>query len=175
MPPPCSTILIDVAVAILLGGLLGFEREWAEKPAGLRTHMLIAGGSSLLVGLIPALLQYAAATTPPGVLRSDPIRMVQAIITGISFLGAGTIIQRSKAGEVKGLTTAASVFFAAVIGVTVGIRQFCLAVAVTGLALLALRGLAIIEDKLVICHRKRANKPPVQNSKTGKASKKAEQ
>ena len=152
--PHSILIFGDVAMAMLLGGLIGLEREQAEKPAGLRTHMLVAGGSALLVGLIPPLIEYAAAAEPPGILRSDPIRMVQTIITGISFLGAGTIIQRSKAGEVKGLTTAASVFFAAAIGIAVGLREFVLAGTVTLLALLALRGVGKIEAKMSAAHHR---------------------
>ena len=159
--PHSILIFADVAIAMLLGGLIGLEREQAEKPAGIRTHMLVAGGSALLVSLIPPLIQYAAAAEPPGILRSDPIRMVQTIITGISFLGAGTIIQRSKAGEVKGLTTAASIFFAAAVGITVGLREFLLACTVTLLALFALRGVGKIEAKMTAAHhRHAATRPP---------------
>lgn len=138
-------VIGEVALAMLLGGLIGLEREIANKPAGFRTHMLVAGAAALLVGLGDALLQRF--TVAAGVnLQSDPIRIVEAIVTGISFLGAGTIFRHSKSEHVEGLTTAASILLSSAIGISVALRQFVLAAGVTVLALLVLRGLRLVES-----------------------------
>jgi putative Mg2+ transporter-C (MgtC) family protein len=138
-------VIGEVALAALLGGLIGIEREIADKPAGFRTHMLVAGAAALLVALGDALLERFSADPTLAVVRSDPIRIVEAIITGISFLGAGTIFQRTKSERVEGLTTAASILFSAAIGICIGLRQFWLAVGVTVLALAVLRGVKFLE------------------------------
>ncbi len=142
-------ILGEVLLAMALGGLIGIEREMADKPAGFRTHMLIAGSAALLVGLGDALLNSFILNTPAdGVgagIRSDPIRIVEAIITGISFLGAGTIFRRTEADAVQGLTTASTILLCAALGICVALRQFLLAVGVTVLALIVLRGLKFLE------------------------------
>jgi len=133
----------EVAVAMLLGGLIGIEREAAHKPAGFRTHMLVAGAAALLVGLGHALV---GAFSEHGSLRlqSDPIRIVEAIVTGVSFLGAGTIF-RSRHHHIEGLTTAASLLLVAGLGVAVAVERFVLAGSVTVLALVVLRGVRFIE------------------------------
>ncbi|MDX1654906.1 MAG: MgtC/SapB family protein [Candidatus Competibacteraceae bacterium] len=147
-------ILYEVALAMFLGGLIGVEREIADKPAGFRTHMLIAGSAALLVGLGDALLDSFMHSMPPGQggnqppgtgIRSDPIRIVEAIVTGISFLGAGTIIRRGAGERVQGLTTASSILMSASIGICVALGQFWLAIGVTALALMVLRGLKFVE------------------------------
>ncbi len=146
-------IMGEVALAMLLGGVIGFERELADKPAGFRTQMLIAGAAALLVGLGDALMLrflVEGRTT----VTADPIRIVEAIVTGISFLGAGTIFRRSAEEQVQGLTTAASILLCAAIGISVALRQFVLAVGVTLLALIVLRGLTGIENRLT--RKKRA-------------------
>jgi putative Mg2+ transporter-C (MgtC) family protein len=141
-----AQIIGEVALAMLLGGFVGVERELADKPAGFRTHMLVAGAAALLVGLGDALLQRFNVPAGEG-MRSDPIRIVEAIITGISFLGAGTIFRRSAQQEhVEGLTTAASILLCSAIGISVALRQFVLAVGVTVLALIVLRGLKFLQN-----------------------------
>ncbi|MGD8428611.1 MAG: MgtC/SapB family protein [Balneolaceae bacterium] len=138
--------VFKVVVAIFLGGLIGLERELAAKPAGLRTHMLVAGASSLLVILGEIMIkQYAADTALTGAIRADPIRIIEAIITGISFLGAGTIIFRGQRESVEGLTTAASILFAAAIGITVALHRYFLAIILTIFVILILLVLGYIE------------------------------
>ncbi|MBI3943865.1 MAG: MgtC/SapB family protein [Chloroflexi bacterium] len=129
---------------MLLGGLIGLEREFADKPAGLRTQMLVAGAAALLVGLGNVLLQ-AFNPPDPATIRSDPIRIVEAIITGVSFLGAGTIFRRSAENYVEGLTTAASILMSSGVGICVGLRQYIIAIGVTLLTLFVLRGLKYVE------------------------------
>lgn len=137
----------EVALAMMLGGFIGMERERADKPAGFRTHMLVAGAAALLVGLGDAML--LRFHVPPGVnLNTDPIRIVEAIITGISFLGAGTIFRRQKDKGVEGLTTAASLLLSGAIGISVALRQFILAAGITALALLVLRGLTYFQRRI---------------------------
>ena len=133
-----------VAFSILLGGIIGFDRELADKPAGLRTHMLVAASATLLVGLAPTLVTSFSADQ--AILRSDPIRVMEAVVTGVAFLGAGTII-RQKAG-VEGLTTAASLLFVAVVGMAVALSQYVLAIGLTVLNLLVLRGIKLAEKSL---------------------------
>lgn len=141
-------IIGEVALAMVLGGAIGVEREFADKPAGFRTHMLVAGAAALVVGLSAALVAEYAAHPKSDLLRFDPVRVVEAIVTGVSFLGAGTIFRRSETNHVEGLTTAASILLAAAVGISVALRQFALAVAVTVLVLLVLRGMRLIEKWL---------------------------
>ncbi len=137
--------IIKVLVAIGLGGLIGLEREVAGKPAGLRTHMLVAGAATLFVILGNLMIQSFADTTLGNVLRADPIRIMEAIITGISFLGAGTIIFRGKEHTVEGLTTAASILFVSGIGMTVALGEYAMALILTLLVILILQLLYFIE------------------------------
>ena len=93
-------------IATILGGLLGYERERKRKAAGLRTHMLVALGAALLV-LVPV---------QAGMSLEDISRVIQGLVTGIGFLGAGTILKGSSVENVKGLTTAAGIWLTAAIG-----------------------------------------------------------
>lgn len=128
----------QVAAAMLLGGLIGFERELAHKPAGFRTHMLVAGATALFAGLGIALTAHFARHFPVGSYRADPVRVMQAIVIGVSFLGAGTIFRRD-GGQVEGLTTAATILLAAGVGLGCALDHYVVAIGVTLLALLVLR------------------------------------
>ncbi len=140
--PPQLLILLEVVVAMILGGVIGYEREREDKPAGLRTHMLVAGAAALFVGLGTFVIPQFAGTTVPGTVRSDPIRLFEAIITGVSFLGAGTIIFHRGTERVEGITTAASLLMTAAIGATIGFAQWFLGVVVTALVWLVVHLLA---------------------------------
>ena len=120
--------LVHLAIAAALGGVLGYERERAGKPAGLRTHMLVCITSALFVMLGIELVEQFGEHQQPA--SPDPVRIIQAIVVGISFLGAGTIL-RTAEGDVEGLTTAASVLLTSAIGIAVAIQQVPLAVCVT--------------------------------------------
>jgi putative Mg2+ transporter-C (MgtC) family protein len=146
-------VLLQVAVAMALGGLIGLERELAEKPAGLRTHMLIAGAAALLVGLADTMIRRFGVAGE--LVRSDPIRVIEAVVTAVGFLGAGMIIRRSD-NDVEGLTTAASVLFAAAVGICVALSEYLLAIGVTALDLATLRGVKPLEKWL---RRRRASRP----------------
>jgi putative Mg2+ transporter-C (MgtC) family protein len=136
--------LIRILVATILGAMLGLEREMTAKPAGLRTHMLVAEGSALfMVGAI--LLAEQMDTGPFAVI--DPTRVGSTIVTGVGFLGAGMILRSGD--RVQGLTTAAGIWVAAAIGMLVGSGFFLVAIFGTIVSLLTLVGLRIIEKRLL--------------------------
>jgi putative Mg2+ transporter-C (MgtC) family protein len=89
----------------------------------LRTHMLVAGGAALLMALGDVILDHFDIKVGHAAVQSDPIRIIEAVITGVSFLGAGTIIRRGSTDAVEGLTTAASLLFVGGVGVTVALSR----------------------------------------------------
>ena len=86
-------ILLNVALALFLGALIGIEREIPHNPARLCTHMLVCGASVLLIALSEIVVTQFLFSSQAGHIRSDPIRIISAVITGVCFLGAGTIIR----------------------------------------------------------------------------------
>jgi putative Mg2+ transporter-C (MgtC) family protein len=146
-----------VAIAALLGGMIGVEREIANKPAGFRTHMLVAGASALLMKLGEVVAVYYAPEAAAHASSVDPTRIIQAIVTGISFLGAGTIIRHRHEEGVEGLTTAASILLSATIGICVALDKIILAVGVTLLALAVLLVMGRLERTL---NRTREHRTP---------------
>lgn len=136
-------LFVRLLVAAALSGLLGWERESARKAAGLRTHMLVGIAAALYTGL--AELSLADIATNSDVFQADPIRAVQAVAIGIGFLGAGVIFRSRDRDRVKGLTTAASVWATAAVGIAAGLEHYVLAAGATLLLLVVLRGLARFE------------------------------
>jgi putative Mg2+ transporter-C (MgtC) family protein len=137
-------ILLRLVIAGVLSGLIGYERERYGKDAGLRTHMLVAIGAALFVSFTDLFLveyQPLAPPGPPGNFRVqiEPLSTVEAIVTGISFLGAGTIFVAGRQGRVKGLTTAASIWVTAAVGIAVGLERYIVATGSTLLILVVLR------------------------------------
>ncbi|WP_202845157.1 MgtC/SapB family protein [Luteimonas saliphila] len=149
-------VLAGMAIAMLLGGLIGYERELKRRPAGFRTHMLVAGASALLVGVGRLTVEAQAASPASGIMQIDPLRLVEAVIAGVAFIGAGTIFGESRRGgeTISGITTAASLLTVAVIGVAAGLDYYLVAAAATALALFVLVALSWWE-------RRRAG-PPVK-------------
>ena len=133
---------VKILVAALLGGLVGAEREHSGKWAGLRTHMLISVGAALLTHLSV----HIGALYTGELARWDPGRIAAQIVTGVGFLGAGTIIQSR--GHVRGLTTAAGLWVAAAVGMAVGSRFYVEAVVTTLVLLLVLAALPPVERLL---------------------------
>lgn len=125
---------VKIAVAFLCGIVLGAERERKDKPAGLRTIVLITVGSTLY--MIVSEVIPLIAEGPESIMRADPSRIAAQVVSGIGFLGAGTIIQAR--GSVHGLTTAAVIWVAAGIGLCIGVGLPVFAVGVTAMVLLAL-------------------------------------
>ncbi|NLX18154.1 MAG: MgtC/SapB family protein [Desulfobulbus sp.] len=138
-------ISIRLAGALLAGGVIGFERSYHGRPAGFRTHTLVCLASSLLM-----LVTYYQWTWLPGApldtIRTDPTRTAQGIMTGIGFLGAGVIFKEGQ--SVRGLTTAASIWITAAIGILIGIGFWFPALIATLLALGILSVFRWIEGKL---------------------------
>lgn len=120
-----TRILLRLALAALLGGLLGIEREARGKAAGVRTHMLVAMGAAMFV-LASQQFDIAAA---------DMSRVLQGVIAGVGFLGAGTILKGEAESQVKGLTTAAGIWMTAAIGVAAGLGKESTAILATLLTL----------------------------------------
>ena len=106
--------LIPVVVAVVLSGIIGLDREWRESPAGIRTHMMVGMGAALVMAMASALYDANSAA-----------RLAANVITGIGFLGAGVIVRRGT--EVHELTTAASLWFVAIVGLTSGAGLYVLA------------------------------------------------
>lgn len=129
-----TRITLRLLVAAILGGMLGYEREQKGKSAGIRTHMLVAIGAALFV-MIP---QQAGAST------ADLTRVLQGLIAGIGFLGAGAIISGTDQARPRGLTTAAGIWVTAAIGVAAGMGRELTAVFSTFIALLVLSVLPLI-------------------------------
>lgn len=123
-----TRVLLRLLLAALLGGLLGIEREHKGKAAGIRTHMLVAMGAALFV-LLPG---------QGGMQDAELSRVLQGVIAGIGFLGAGTILKAEQEDKVRGLTTAAGIWLTAAIGVAAGLGREATAVLSTLLALAVL-------------------------------------
>lgn len=141
------TVVGAVAYAMVLGGAVGFDRERRNRPAGFRTHMLVAGASAMLVGM-GRLMVAERIGTEPGVLQIDPLRLVEAVVAGVAFIGAGTIFSQRRGHGVKGITTAASLLMVAVVGIAAGLHYHLLALAVTALTLVVLAGLKLAERRM---------------------------
>jgi len=152
-------VLARVAFAAVLGGLVGLEREIAARPAGLRTNMLLCAAAALLVAISDLLAERFASEHYAPLVRVDPVRVIEAVVTGVAFLGAGTIFRRG-GDMVTGLTTAASMLLVAAIGVVVGLGQHVLAVGAAVLALAVLRGLAALELRAAHSARRPPSKTP---------------
>jgi putative Mg2+ transporter-C (MgtC) family protein len=120
-------LVLRLLMAAIIGGLVGYERERAEKPAGFRTLLLVSVGAALFT--ITSIYGFGAT--------SDPSRVAAGIVVGIGFIGAGTILRGE--GVVVGLTTAATIWTVAAIGLAVGVGLYLVAAVTTAVVLLALR------------------------------------
>ena len=130
-----------VLLSLILSGSLGLERELRQKGAGLRTHILVGIGSTLIV--LTSLHLFAIYNTTTII---DPTRMITGIVTGIGFLCAGTIIRAGS--DVKGLTSAATLWIVSGVGIAVGAGNYSAAIIVTGVVFFVLIGVRSLEYKL---------------------------
>jgi putative Mg2+ transporter-C (MgtC) family protein len=130
-------IPLRLVLAAILGGIIGLEREMRDKPAGLRTNILICVGSTLFMSLSARVAQL---------LGGDPTRIAAQIISGIGFLGAGAVLHSH--GFVLGLTTAATIWVVAGVGMALGSGMYGVATFVTGMSLVTLYFLSYVEDKI---------------------------
>jgi putative Mg2+ transporter-C (MgtC) family protein len=141
-----TRIVLRLALAALLGGLLGIEREAKGKAAGVRTHMLVALGAAMFV----------LASQQSGIVPADMSRVLQGVIAGVGFLGAGTILKGDAESRVQGLTTAAGIWMTAAIGVAAGMGKEATAVLAT---LLTLAILAVVPPITRLLERPRETPP----------------
>lgn len=148
--PQIQTIF-QLLLAAFLGGLVGLEREYKQKEAGLRTYSLVSLGSALFIIIT---FQVSASLLAQSGISFDPSRIVGQIVVGIGFLGAGLIIYRQF--HVEGLTTAAGLWVTAGIGIAVAMEFYFIATFTALLAVLILAGLRVFEEKFV---EKRNQKP----------------
>jgi putative Mg2+ transporter-C (MgtC) family protein len=131
-----ARIVLRMTAALLLGAVLGYEREQTGKAAGLRTHMLVALGSALFV----------IASLDAGMATADVSRVLQGVAAGIGFIGAGAILKLTDPHQIKGLTTAASIWTTAAVGVTAGLGRFGVAILAAILAWITLSLLSRFES-----------------------------
>ena len=140
------SILLEVLVISALAGLLGWERESSGKAAGLRTHILVGIASTLFIVIGESMA--VSFRTLGDHIRFDAANLIGAIVTGISFLGAGMIIFKKADSDVQGLTTAAGILTTAAIGMLVGLERFFLAVGTTVIVFIVLRFVTTFEIKI---------------------------
>ncbi len=154
-------ILFRLAVTVVLTGLLGWERQIVGKAAGLRTHILVGVGAATFVGLSEMLVQHFAVYEQG--LQLDPTRVLEAVVAGVAFLGAGSIFFARGEQQVHGLTTAASIWTTAGVGMAVGLGQYVFAFGATALLLLVLGGLRYLEERW---DRETASRPKTAPAET---------
>lgn len=145
---PFSVIVARLLLAAVFGGAIGFEREWRNRPAGLRTHILVCVAAATFAILTVEIVHAPMFTT--GALKEavkvDPIRVVEAVTAGVAFLAAGVVIFTR--GRVHGLTTGAGMWLAGAIGVAAGLGFWQVALLATLIALVVLGLMHAFEDKL---------------------------
>jgi putative Mg2+ transporter-C (MgtC) family protein len=140
-----AIVVFRIAVALLIGGMIGLERSFHGRPAGFRTHSLVCIASALLM-LVTVYQSEWMTAVPQDAIRTDPTRMAQGIMTGIGFLGAGVIFKEGL--TIRGLTTAASIWVTAAIGILVGIGFYLPALVGTVATILVLSFFRVIEQRL---------------------------
>jgi putative Mg2+ transporter-C (MgtC) family protein len=132
--------------AVIAGGVIGFEREWRGRAAGLRTHILVSLASALLMLAAMSQADWAFRALPDENIVTDPTRMAHGVLTGIGFLCAGVIFRTGF--SIHGLTTAASLWITSAIGLLFGAGLYALGAAATGVTALILIGLKLISGRL---------------------------
>jgi putative Mg2+ transporter-C (MgtC) family protein len=147
MPGNLAMIAVHLVGAAAAGGCIGIERSFHGRPAGFRTHILVCTASSLLM-LLTLYQSEWLPEVPLDILRTDPTRMAQGIMTGIGFLGAGVIFREGL--SVRGLTTAASLWATAAIGILMGVGFYLPALIGTGLVLGTLSVFRFVEQAIPI-------------------------
>ena len=136
---PFPVALLRIVAAVILAGLIGTEREWRHKPAGLRTHMLVSLAACLYVIVGRELVATNFVGTPDGQMRVDPLHLIEAVTAGVAFLVAGIVI--TSGGRVLNVTTGASLWLAGAIGLACGAGQIPLAALTTVVVLVVLTAL----------------------------------
>ncbi|HEU5118450.1 MAG TPA: MgtC/SapB family protein [Isosphaeraceae bacterium] len=144
MPP--LDMSLRLAVALIAGGAIGFERQWRRRPAGLRTHLMASLASATFMLVSTHLMPYQHYPPDEPYLRADVTRIAAGVVIGISFLGAGAILRHN--GRIKGLTTAASLWLSTALGLAAGAGMFLLTALSTVAALFVLVVIRFWEDRM---------------------------
>ena len=142
---PLGEILARMTMAVLFGGVVGFDREVRQKAAGLRTHMLIALAAAVFTLLTFELT--ASAHALGDAVRADPVRVTEAVVTGVAFLGAGTIIRAG--GNVHGITTGASIWMTGAVGTACGGGFYVVAGITLAFVIFILTVVGLVEARLI--------------------------
>jgi putative Mg2+ transporter-C (MgtC) family protein len=160
---PETAIALRLLLAASLGAVIGLEREFRARPAGLRTHMLVALAAAVFTVITLELLHETRSAQESG--RADPIRVIEAVTAGVAFLAAGAIIQAR--GQVQGITTGAAMWLAGAVGVACGGGYYSIATMATILAMLILAVLGYIERRFEEGSQSTAarTEPPPRNSR----------
>jgi len=152
-------VMLRLVLAALLGGAIGLERELRERQAGLRTHLVVCLGSALFT-LVSAYGFREFLVHGGSVVRADPTRIAAQVVTGVGFLGAGAILRQGD--DVHGLTTAASIWVAAALGMAVGFGYYAIAIFTALLVVVMLVAIRPVEERFI---RRRWNRrhddPPI--------------
>lgn len=147
-------MVVRLLAAMVLGGIVGIQRERVGKSAGMRTHILIAMGTALFV-----------ITCISADMGSDALsRVIQGIATGIGFIGTGTILKQAERFEIHGLTTAAGLFMTAAVGVAVGLGRIGIGIVGTVMAWVVLSALTYFERRIGQDHHGRDGAAPDERS-----------
>jgi putative Mg2+ transporter-C (MgtC) family protein len=142
---PILEIAARMALAVVFGMIIGIEREVRQRPAGLRTHMLISLAAAVFT-LLTFELTMTAVSIDNQAIRADPVRVTQAVVAGVAFLGAGSIIRAR--GELRGITTGASIWLAGAIGVACGGGYYAIAALTLVFAMVILSVVGLLERRL---------------------------
>jgi len=153
---PAWEILVRLVASVFCGLLIGLDREWKHKPAGIRTHMLVCLAATTFT--ILAMEFYVATKQGNGTSSADPVRIIEAVTAGVAFLGAGCIIRSG--ADVRGMTTGASIWLAGAIGVACGAGYYLLAAINVALALIILTVLGYITYRIEKAAKGREGKGP---------------
>ena len=146
-------VLLNICVAIILTGVIGLERERGNKPAGFRTNMLVGAAACLLISLgtlvVEELFVSISDSGLPNrdALRYDPLRIIEAVVVGVSFIGGGTILKSEKKEKVRYLTSAATILLSAGVGIAVGVQKYILATGITLIVIIINRIIAQVEKR----------------------------
>ena len=140
-----NQIIYQLFLAVFLGALLGLEREYKRKEAGLQTYSLVALGTCLFTIVS---LQLGNSLAGGAMANFDPSRIIQAVAIGIGFIGAGSIFHQPSG--IEGLTTAAGLWVTAAVGIAIGVGLYSLAVFTTLLSLIVLAGFGLLEHKIFV-------------------------
>ena len=124
-------ILLDILITILLTGIIGYEREVSNKPAGLKTNMMVGAASALLVSIGRIMVEEYTGHVLVDSLDFDPLRLIQAIVVGVGFIGGGTILKSEKKEKIRYLTSAATILLSAGVGIVVATQKYILAIGLT--------------------------------------------